>query len=262
MSHNVSTCDLYLNKLCKSIYDSKHRPSIRQEVQDMMEDFTNAYMEDGMSEQEAREEAVKQMGNPEEAGEMFNKVYQVNCDWKTVLYTLFCFVIFHFLYRFMYSEASLYTLGSVPDYVNNIVGTGIIVLGLLISIMERRMGFAFFYAWGQNWRGSAFSNSGLICGVGLGFLCVSPKALFICVLSVCVILVLERAYIDNLRNKKEQDYLWETGIAQEDFDFRGYATIKDKKTKVQIPQAQQIHKGDMLMVNGISGFVLTVERLS
>lgn len=263
MNHNDSSCNIYLNRLCKSIYDSKQRSSIRQEVLDMIEDFTADYMSKGMDEHTAREVAVKQMGNPEETGEQFNQIYRVSFDWKIALYTILWFFIVHFmLIFFKWNNPEMAGAGMVPNHIYNIIGSVVIVLGFVVAIMEKRMDLPFFYAWGQNWKGSALSNSGLICGFGLGFLMLSTTYLVVYVVAVCTLLLILRAYIDSLRNKKEQAYLWEEGIAQEDFSFRGDVMLSNKKVLIQVSQGTTLHKGDPVIITGICGFVLVAEPLN
>ena len=60
--------DKYLQELTKRIESSKVRKEIMREYQDHIEDCKEALMESGMSEEEAEKEAVRQMGDPGEAG--------------------------------------------------------------------------------------------------------------------------------------------------------------------------------------------------
>lgn len=49
-------------------------------------------------------------------------------------------------------------------------------------------------------------------------------------------------------------------IAQEDFDFRGKVMIGIESEKVQIKKGQYAKKGMPLIVSGIDGFTLIVEK--
>ena len=60
--------DKYLQILTKHIENSKIRRDIMREYQDHIEDCKEALMESGMREAEAEDEAVRQMGDPDEAG--------------------------------------------------------------------------------------------------------------------------------------------------------------------------------------------------
>ena len=65
----------YLKELGKKITDSSVRKEIVNEYEAHIEDCKAALMESGMTEVEAEEEAVRQMGNPQEAGEAMDKIY-------------------------------------------------------------------------------------------------------------------------------------------------------------------------------------------
>ena len=52
MSNN--NIERYLRKVTKIIYDSKKRSTVRKELADTIEDFADAYIAQGMSEEEAR----------------------------------------------------------------------------------------------------------------------------------------------------------------------------------------------------------------
>ena len=74
MSNN--NIERYLRKVTKIIYDSKKRSTVRKELADTIEDFADAYIAQGMSEEEARTAALEQMGDPEETGNLFNQIYR------------------------------------------------------------------------------------------------------------------------------------------------------------------------------------------
>ena len=65
----------YLKELGKKITDSSVRKEIVNEYEAHIEDCKVALMESGMTEVEAEEEAVRQMGDPQEAGEAMDKIY-------------------------------------------------------------------------------------------------------------------------------------------------------------------------------------------
>ena len=65
----------YLKELGKKITDSSVRKEIVNEYEAHIEDCKAALMESGMTEVEAEEEAVRQMGDPQEAGEAMDKIY-------------------------------------------------------------------------------------------------------------------------------------------------------------------------------------------
>ena len=61
----------YLKELGKKITDSSVRKEIVNEYEAHIEDCKAALMESGMTEVEAEEEAVRQMGDPQEAGKQW-----------------------------------------------------------------------------------------------------------------------------------------------------------------------------------------------
>ena len=65
----------YLKEHGKKITDSSVRKEIVNEYEAHIEDCKVALMESGMTEVEAEEEAVRQMGDPQEAGEAMDKIY-------------------------------------------------------------------------------------------------------------------------------------------------------------------------------------------
>ena len=72
--------DRYLKALTKRIENSRMREEILREYQDHIQDCKEALMESGMSEEAAEEEAVRQMGDPGEAGREMNRLYRQVLD--------------------------------------------------------------------------------------------------------------------------------------------------------------------------------------
>ena len=83
----------YMKRMMKTIVSHKEKDGIRKEIQDCIDDLTEAYMEQGMSKEEAEEEAIRQMGDPIEAGEMFNEVYQPRFEWRVAGYTFIWIIL-------------------------------------------------------------------------------------------------------------------------------------------------------------------------
>ena len=78
----------YLKELGKKITDSSVRKEIVNEYEAHIEDCKAALMESGMTEVEAEEEAVRQMGDPQEAGEAMDKIYHKVFDSNMFLWML------------------------------------------------------------------------------------------------------------------------------------------------------------------------------
>lgn len=242
--------DGYLKKVTKIIYDSKKRSSIKQELSDMIDDFTEAYMEMGMNEEDARNEAIKQMGDPEETGKLFNQIYRVKYDWKILLYMLiWAFVVrgFHVVY---------------PEWGNYLwwfAAVFFLLSGLIQSIVEKWMDLPFLYAWAENWKGFGISNSGMMCGFGIGFMPLELPEWFLAYSIVALFMMAQRSMMVEKRNQKEQKYLWEVVTALETFDYRGKVELSGKTVKVQIKKGAKAEKGEPLIVVGLSGFTLLVD---
>ena len=83
----------YMKSMMKTILSHKYKEGIKRELQDCIDDLKEAFMEAGMSEEEAEEEAIKQMGDPYETAEMFNEVYQPRFEWKSATYMLLWVVL-------------------------------------------------------------------------------------------------------------------------------------------------------------------------
>lgn len=74
--------DEYLKILLEQIRCKKARPYIRQELQNHMEDQIEANIHAGMSYESAEKEAVKDMGDPVEAGISFDRIHKPQIAWK------------------------------------------------------------------------------------------------------------------------------------------------------------------------------------
>lgn len=59
------------------------RPTVEAELAAHIRDQKEAYMQDGMAEEEAEALAVRQMGDPVEAGNALDRVHRPKMDWKT-----------------------------------------------------------------------------------------------------------------------------------------------------------------------------------
>lgn len=66
----------YLDTLIEQIGNRHAKQLVAQEYEDHIEDQKEAYMEAGMEESEAEQQAVRQMGNPIEAGARLNQIHR------------------------------------------------------------------------------------------------------------------------------------------------------------------------------------------
>ena len=260
MSNN--NIERYLRKVTKIIYDSKKRSTVRKELADTIEDFADAYIAQGMSEEEARTAALEQMGDPEETGNLFNQIYRVKYDWKMLLYMLAWFIICHLVLLCI-----CITYGGAKEFLQELnpvlmtAGGMFIIVGLIMSVIEKWMDLPFFYAYANNWNGGFLSNSGMLCGIGTRLLFQNMKNCLFPLSVVIIITMLQRCYMTEKRNQKEQKYLWELATAMEDFDYKGNVLIDEAKVKVQAKKGTKVKSGEQLIVVGMTGFTLVVDKM-
>ncbi|MFR8672620.1 MAG: permease prefix domain 1-containing protein [Christensenellales bacterium] len=77
----------YLKEMSKEIHNREVRDCIIQEYRDHLEDAIEALLVKGMSEVEAEEEAVRQMGDPEVAGRDMGRLYSKVLDFKMLFFS-------------------------------------------------------------------------------------------------------------------------------------------------------------------------------
>lgn len=78
----------FLNNVCKEI---KYKPAnkfISEELESHIEELKNNNLCKGLSEEQAEETAVEQMGNPTKIGKMLNKIHRPKLDWITLILTI------------------------------------------------------------------------------------------------------------------------------------------------------------------------------
>lgn len=74
----------YLEKLTDQIRCKLARDPIHEELRCHMEDQRDAYMEEGMTEEEAEEAAVLDMGDPVLTGTEFDRLHRPNMPWRMI----------------------------------------------------------------------------------------------------------------------------------------------------------------------------------
>ena len=152
----------YLKELGKKITDSSVRKEIVNEYEAHIEDCKAALMESGMTEVEAEEEAVRQMGDPQEAGEAMDKIYHKVFDSNMFLWMLalgcvpiVCVCISYLIARdpnaFLWLWNDALGLNKIPAVIHRNIGIGLAVYGIGLSFWEKYTGKALFYAVGRDW---------------------------------------------------------------------------------------------------------------
>lgn len=72
----------YLDRLTEQLRCRKAREPVREEIRQHLEDQTAAFMADGMGEQEAKEAAVREMGDPIEVGNELDRIHRPKMAWR------------------------------------------------------------------------------------------------------------------------------------------------------------------------------------
>lgn len=93
----------YLDTLTQQIRCKKARPAVEREILDHISDQAQAYEEQGLEHDQAVKEAVRQMGDPVEAGAALDRVHRPGMEWGILLLVLLLsaaglavqFVLFH-----------------------------------------------------------------------------------------------------------------------------------------------------------------------
>ena len=255
----------YMKSMMKTIISHKEKEGIKQELKDCIDDLTDKYIAMGMSPEEAEEEAVLQMGDPIEAGEMFNEVYQPKFEWKVAFY-MALWIVFVMIMRW----AWFLKTGSAG--INGLTRAGIGVLTIILSIhtsyAEKSGDFPRLWdrdnPMKQHWQIPGlgiFTASGSEAGLGIGLLAANVKQAIILYGFVTSVTLLQRIYIEIEQNKMEHHYLYRECVALRDFDFESKAMVGDEKQNVRSRGGQKIQKGDELIITGMIGFTFIVEKM-
>lgn len=80
--------DEYIKSMMKTVLNHRYKEGIKRELLDCIDDLKEAYMEEGMTEEEAEEKAIRQMGDPYGTAELFNEVYQPRFEWRVAAYMI------------------------------------------------------------------------------------------------------------------------------------------------------------------------------
>ena len=75
----------YLELMTGQIRCRKMCPVIAREVEDHIEDQKQAFMAEGMTEEEAEKAAVEEMGDPVEVGVEMDQIHRPKMPWKAIL---------------------------------------------------------------------------------------------------------------------------------------------------------------------------------
>lgn len=78
----------FLNNVCEQIKYKPIRGEIAQEIENHLKETTESLVLEGLTEKEAEQKAINQMGNAEEIGKKLNQIHRPKLDWKLLLLTV------------------------------------------------------------------------------------------------------------------------------------------------------------------------------
>lgn len=254
----------YMKRMMKTVLSHRYKEGIKRELQDCIDDLKEAYMEEGMTEEVAEEEAVRQMGDPYETAEMFNEVYQPRFEWRVAAYMAFWIILASFVkwgLEMNFGGTLEFEVGSAC------VGVLFISFSIILSYIEKSGDTPFLWLktsptkhWAMPGIMGVFTNSSSIAGVGIGFVAKNLSQMIILYGIVSVLMLLQRLFVEQEQSKIEQQYLYKECIAIDEFDFEGMASIGDEKHRVRIRRGEVAKKDDYLIITGMIGFTFIVDK--
>lgn len=78
----------FLNHVCEQIKYTPIHKEIAEEIENHLLEAKENYILEGMTQMQAEEEAIRQMGNAEEIGKKLNRIHRPKLDWKLLINTL------------------------------------------------------------------------------------------------------------------------------------------------------------------------------
>ncbi|MCI8559974.1 MAG: hypothetical protein HFH03_02445 [Dorea sp.] len=243
--------DRYLKALTKCIESPRMRKEIMREYQDHIKDCKAVLMESGMGEEEAEEEAVKQMGDPKEAGRGMNRLYKEVLDLGMALWFSGVSITLLLLRWIIVNDG-----GEFDVYLSvlNYIGKAFVIYGLLLSVWEKYNDLGIGYANAKNWSAGvgAMNNSGFILGIGVSFAAQDmPEGVCITFVLAAVQVIL-RSFIQLLNRKRETELLWEIGIADTVVTYKGKGTFLGRQIKIKTRE-EEIQPGTPIIIVAMEG---------
>lgn len=138
MNHKMEN---YVETVCNCIKWKNYRYSIKMEFENHICDSVNAYIGQGVSEEEATDLALQDMGDPHIIGEQLNEVYQPKCNKMLVLTVALPIIVFSLCEYFALLEIS---------------GDDFYLIKVLVRILAG--GFGGFWLFQNDWGGEGKLN--------------------------------------------------------------------------------------------------------
>lgn len=130
--------DKYIKTMLEQIRCKKVHPFIEDEIKGHIEDQIEANLLDGLSQEEAEREAVRDMGDPVETGVSFDRVHRPKMAWG-ILAIIGIISIFGIFIHMMIShdsaayEAGYHTLYNSTGYIKGVI-IGLLAMGIIYFI--------------------------------------------------------------------------------------------------------------------------------
>lgn len=240
----------YLRILAKEIKVTSARNDIIREYEEHIEDHKDALLKKGLSEAEATEEALQQLGDPIILGEQLNSVHRRGIEWGMAGYYLVWALVLNVVPSLLGS--SLF-MSETPDFIRFGIAGILVIVGFSICFLEKYSDTSLFYAWADNWNGGGLVNSGLILAIAIVPLRGTTAILLLWIIVIGGVLICERYVIALLRDQKEQRLLWTLGVALTDISYKGQGVVDGKKIYLR-SNKEPIRKGSPFVIIGLEGF--------
>lgn len=127
----------YLDTLSEQIRCKKARPMIVEEVGNHIMDQADEYKSGGMEEQEAIEEAVRQMGDPMETGTALDRIHRPKMSWSLAALFLFLVLVgmtMQIILAFGYEEGSVNEASQNAQLIMKIIRNSAVCLLIAASV--------------------------------------------------------------------------------------------------------------------------------
>ena len=95
MDLQKNSIDLFLQSVCRFVWDDEKAKDIQDELKDHISSYVEEYMDEGMNIDEATNEALKQMGDPNVLSELYKQKILPKRKWKLVLLGFACVLLMY-----------------------------------------------------------------------------------------------------------------------------------------------------------------------
>ncbi|MBU3111948.1 FtsW/RodA/SpoVE family cell cycle protein [Clostridium lacusfryxellense] len=176
----------YLSSICCQIRNSKIHSDIQEEVRGHIEEIAQEYIDGGLSENEAINNALTQMGDASLIGRELNKVHKQKPEWSIIILTsIFAVLGLSMIFLIDYSGILNYSLFS-KSIIGTLIGLSFAAFLYYFDYMKIKSYSQYIYLatiavmlltiiFGRTVNGKTF----LFIGIGINFIDVSPWLLTI-----------------------------------------------------------------------------------